>query len=332
MIYRLSLLLFLASLLVSCGGKKSAKETSATFQLFVGAISDPNLSGGVMVYGREASGENFAINVTSDTLSFPIPNGSWNFYAFGWDGASPMTGTLRCGEASANLDGGDAVVSFTLSDANCSNGNYGAAAYKTANQFKPLRLVHCTDLSGVIDGTSDCTGVLSGTSSYEITMETFGAVPSTPLTSTCISDSLNTTGITDTTLSLPTGGFYADFLSVKIKTFKGAGCTTLTREFVFNSGFESGSATSEFHDDTSFNVAFMEAPALVIIPTFSLQPGSKRETQTGGSLSIDSAVEYGVQTQNLTGGSLTFEVSRKATSEKLRYLENNNLQLNIGTK
>ena len=207
-------LIFLSIFLVSCGGKKGSKdETSASFKIFVGAISVTDLTGGIMVYGRSSAGENIAINITTASISLSIPNGSWDFYAFGWNGTDPMTGALRCGETSATLGGGNAAVSFNLSDANCDNGNYGSPSFKVVIQFKPLRLTHCTDTSGVIDGTSDCNGFLSITKSYQVSLFSFGnGITKSSLTSKCIDDLSNVGGDTTTTLNIPTGGFFAEFL------------------------------------------------------------------------------------------------------------------------
>jgi hypothetical protein len=52
MILKYFLLLILSFCLIGCGGKASPKKTSASFKIYTGAVSDPNLSGGVMVYGR----------------------------------------------------------------------------------------------------------------------------------------------------------------------------------------------------------------------------------------------------------------------------------------
>lgn len=333
MIYKLSLLLLLSSLLVSCGGKKSAKETSATFQLFVGAVSDPNLSGGAMVYGKEAGGETFAINVTSDSLSFPIPNGTWNFYAFGWDGATAMTGALRCGETTVTLDGGDAAVSFSLSDANCSNGNYGAPAFKVSNQFKPLRLVHCTDITGVVDGNSNCSGILSGTKSYEVSLATFGAVSSPALSSGCFDDSVNAGGDTDTVLNIPTGGFFAEFLSLSINTFKNASCGgSPTRNYLFNSGIEGGEADAIVHNNGTHSVIFLDAPVQVVIPGIQFSPTGGSKIATSTSYSIRSTAAVVMKTQESSSTSYKFKQNRKADVDKLRYSESTNFYLHTGNK
>jgi len=338
MVRRLFLFIVLGTLLVSCGGKKSKKlDTSATFQILVGAVSDPNLSGGVMVYGRAADGQNFAINVTSDSLSFPIPNGSWDFYAVGWDGATPLTGNIRCGDTSANLDGGDAVVSFTLSDANCANGNYGATTYKTGNQFRPLRLVHCTDITGVVNGTSDCNGLISSTMSYQISYETFGEVGGPPLEADCVDDAGNVGGNTNTTLNLPTGGFFANFLTVRIATFRQTGCAgSPSKEFFFDSGLEGGHPDSVLHPDAGHSVVFLDAPATIVVPGISNNPSSNnvREITNAGYKLKSIGVGLVIKKQDLTNAGYKIKSNRKAVVTKPKFSEatSTNYKLHVGTK
>ncbi len=333
MIFKYSLLLFISICLIGCGGKASKEKTSASFKIYAGAVSDPNLSGGVMVYGRSDTAENFAINVTSDSLSFPIPNGTWDFYVFGWDGVTSMTGTLRCGETSATLDGGDTVVSFNLSDANCSNGSFGAPSFKVANQFKPLRLVHCSDITGVVDGNSNCNGLLSGTKSYEVSLSTFGSVPSAPLTSGCFDDSVNAGGETDTVLNIPTGGLFADFLSLHVSAFKNTSCAGGSiREYDFNSGIEAGEADSVTYSNASYSVIFLEAPVPIVIPGIQFSPMGGRNLATSTSYSIKSTAAVVMKTTDSTSTSYVFKQNRKANVDKLRYSESTNFYLSTGNK
>ena len=333
MIFRSLILLFLSIALMSCGGKATPKKTSASFKIYTGAVSDPNLSGGVMVYGRSPGLPDFAINITSDSLSFPIPNGSWDFYVFGWDGASPMTGTLRCGETSATLDGGDTVVSFNLSDANCANGNFGSAAYKVSNQFKPLRIVHCSSTAGVIDGNSDCTGSLSATTkSYEVSFATFGPVASQPLIANCVNDALATTGITDTTLNIPTGGFFENFLSLNINTFNSANCSDQSGSFLYTAGIEAGANASVVFDNASFSTVFISIAApesLIFSPIAHAAPTDL----TSASYKIKkSAAGMVTKTQTSTSASYKFFQNRNADTNKPRFGTSSTYKIHLGNQ
>jgi hypothetical protein len=333
MIFKYTLLFFISICLIGCGGKASPKKTSASFKIYTGAVSDPNLSGGVMVYGRAPGLPDFAINVTSDSLSFPIPNGSWNFYVFGWDGASPMTGTLRCGETSATLDGGDTVVSFNLSDANCSNGNFGSAAYKVANQFKPLRIVHCSSTASVVDGNSDCTGSLSAnTKSYEVSFATFGSVASPPLIASCINEALATTGITDTTLNIPTGGFFENFLSLNINTYNSPNCSDQSGSFLYTAGIEAGANASVVFDNASYSAVFISIAA---VDSLAFSPLAHRAATdlTSASYKIkSSAAGMVTKTQTATSASYKFFQNRNADTDKPRYGTSSSYKIHLGNQ
>lgn len=337
MVRKIVIFLVMTATLVACGGKSSKEETSASFQLFVGAVSDPNLAGGVMVYGREAAGETFAINVTSDTLQFPIPNGNWNFYAFGWSGPNDLEGTLRCGEASAELNGGDAVVSFTLNSANCNNGNYGSAAYLTGDQVRPLRIVHCTDITGVVNGTSDCNGILSGTESFRIEMATFGAVPSPSLQAACVDDADAVTGITNTNLKIPTGGFFADFLSVRISTYRNTGCAGgASATYNFSAGLEANLSSSVLHPDGANTVLFLDAPATIIVPGIALNPSANHVKEvTNASYKLKNmGVGVVIKKQDITNANYKLKISRKAEVTKPKFTESasTNYKIHVGSE
>jgi hypothetical protein len=244
-----------------------------------------------------------------------------------------MTGTLRCGETSATLDGGNTVISFNLSDTNCSNGNYGAASYKVANQFKPLRLVHCTDISGVVNGNSTCTGLLSGTKSYEVSLSTFGSVASPPLSSGCFNDAVSTGGDTNTVLNIPTGGFFTDFLNLQVSTFKNISCAgSPTRDFEFVSGIEGGEADAIVFDNASYSVIFLDPPPVIVIPGIQFSPMGGRTLATSTSYSIRSTAGVVMKTQDSTSTSYVFKQNRKADVDKLRYSESTNFYLSTGNK
>lgn len=122
--FKLIVMFLLAtSLAVSCAGKKG--KTNSSFKLTLGGISSAYVSGGLMLYGKMLNGPSrFGKKVdASGTVSLELNNGSWEFFAIAWDGASDMqvASVLRCGKAAGVFAGGDATVSLNLDNATCND-------------------------------------------------------------------------------------------------------------------------------------------------------------------------------------------------------------------
>lgn len=143
-------------MLSSCGGK--AGKSSTSFSLNVGAIaSGAALSGGVVIRGTSSLGAEFFLPTTdANNISFPLPNGVWDFYVIGWknQAAGAMTGDNVCGaQLGVDLDGSDVAVSFNLSMANCTLAPAaGPETFTTSlpsGGFKMIDFVSCLTLAGV---------------------------------------------------------------------------------------------------------------------------------------------------------------------------------------
>lgn len=155
--------------LPSCGGKFDrlpAGQTAVSFQV----EGKPSaLLAGIMVYAVRADnpqskGARFVANEAT-SINWLIPNGNYNFYAFGY-ASNSMFGSTYCGSALGKpLSGGSTTVSLVLDDnAICglppfSPGGYGSA---DTHQTRPLYLGACASTGGDISQTdafsSSCNG------------------------------------------------------------------------------------------------------------------------------------------------------------------------------
>ncbi|MFZ9001653.1 MAG: hypothetical protein ACO20H_10130, partial [Bacteriovoracaceae bacterium] len=97
--------IFIFLLLLSCGGKKE-KSTQTKFKFSAGAAISQGYLGGVVVMGKSATNSFQMVipNAASD-VEVNIPDGVWDFSIIGWNGTSPMSGTLSCDRSSLTING-----------------------------------------------------------------------------------------------------------------------------------------------------------------------------------------------------------------------------------
>ena len=155
---KILLITFLAISLASCS--QGTGETSASLKVSMGAIAGAPASfpGGLMLYG--VSGDKaFGRVMGSDSIDELIPNGTWNFYAVGWDGPNAMEGKVFCGfVGNVNLNGDPVQVNLNATNANC-NGNLFTPAVNVAtntNSFPKIEIETCNTLSHVTGSGSVC--------------------------------------------------------------------------------------------------------------------------------------------------------------------------------
>jgi hypothetical protein len=108
----------------------------------------PILTGGLMVYATDQSGNSTAASVADETqpLQMSLPNGTYSFTAFGWDMPNIGGVTPRCGTSSQTytLTGVDTDVTISMNPTNCGNTSIYSPSYAVqSNTFIPLHLVFC---------------------------------------------------------------------------------------------------------------------------------------------------------------------------------------------
>lgn len=145
--------LFLGS---SCA--KKVETTPAKVKLSLSKIvnfSSGIGSGGAIIFGKSATGEQFGKVVSTNEITLDIPNGDWSFYSVMWNRVSSnMSDEVFCGKSSSKLAGVATTISMSLSNANCAdeifsgNDHYSVAASGALkNRFAQFYTEECDDLS-----------------------------------------------------------------------------------------------------------------------------------------------------------------------------------------
>lgn len=267
----------LSLVLTSCGGKRDAeKENSLT--IISAGISDINsvLPGGLMIFAHEASQDkSYAYHAYNGHTTLELDNGNWTFWAVGWKGGSNMVGPVRCAKTSMNLEGGDGRLVLLMNDSRCDDVDFAAAAYRASSQFKALKLVTCNSLAGVSAGTSNCSGTSGPALSYKIKFPQLDGPDASAYGNgsngleKCVAASGAGTGITTTSLLLPTGGsgVATSFLTTVVEVHNDGTCTDLNDTYVFPNGITStvtslDSSNVKIFDDVSETALFLKPEAV----------------------------------------------------------------------
>ena len=231
--------------MLSCSQEEGVK---AKFTFQIGAlVAGASFPGGIMVYGhttdRTAS---FGKYINGDQHTFKLKNGSWTFYAIGWDGASPLSGNVRCGSTSANLTGSDINVDLTMDSTGCDS-RFTPADYLQANSPQVLNLYTCNSLASLGVGNS-CDAQKGLHKSYRVVLPNYlvpasSLLPSTDngLRSQCISvNAADPISLAATAIKLPLGG-NAFALNTEIHAFITPDCSGANREvYKFSKGISQG--------------------------------------------------------------------------------------------
>ncbi len=170
-----NILIFSASLcfLLSCSHK--AGMTTSKIKIFganafaAGGVLATKANNGLMFYGRTVDGSmSFAKKIDSDTADLEFPNGTWNFYAVGWENTTAesvdlgLRGKVSCAKSLNNvLNGTAATVSLTISNANCDadfSSSVAATNGGTENKLANLSLYSCKSIANItsFSQTSAC--------------------------------------------------------------------------------------------------------------------------------------------------------------------------------
>ncbi|MBK23105.1 MAG: hypothetical protein CME70_03790 [Halobacteriovorax sp.] len=277
--------LLLASL-NSCGGKREKKKENSLTVLSA-AIGDLNsvLPGGLMIYAHEASKDlAYTYHAYNGHSTLELENGTWTFWAVGWKGGSKMTGPVRCGKTSMNLEGGDGTLALLMNDSRCDDVDFAASIYRASSQFKALRITSCNSLASVTAGTDNCSGVVGPAGSYKIKLPQLDGPDSTASNATstglevCIADGATGNGNTSTSLLLPTGGssIATSLFTTIIEVHTNSTCTALGDSYTFANGIasavtnQSASDVKIFSDTTEVSLYLKPSSVSVTQPTVTL--------------------------------------------------------------
>jgi hypothetical protein len=165
-------LAFMVLALVSCGkfeekfGRIHSGQTSVQIQM-----QNPGaevLTNGILIYAVNANNpQSRAARFIPDQnaqLNWLIPNGVYNFYAFGYSGAN-MTSNMYCAVAmNKALSGGGAVIDLALNSVGvCGQAPFGPGNYSNnGDQTVPLNIAVCSPAGGDISATNNSAGCDGG--------------------------------------------------------------------------------------------------------------------------------------------------------------------------
>ena len=155
-------ILFLTLVLICSSCSKKGAGTPAKLRLLSSAITAGlTTSGGALITGKSSNGDAFqmGLQLGNEATDIELSPGTWEFAAITWEnenGEGPLSGTNRCALTSATVEGEEVVVNLNLSPATCALSFFSIPENLTTNQFNSLRLVACSNLSGVINDTSSC--------------------------------------------------------------------------------------------------------------------------------------------------------------------------------
>jgi len=184
---KLFLLLILFLSLISCGERQ---QTTANFKVTMGAIagSPADFQGGLIVYGHSGPETFSRIMASTTSGDEEVTNGSWNFYAIGWEGPGAMEGKVFCGLVpGVDLNGVPSEISIVANNANCANPFFTPETYRKngAIRFPKVQIESCKDISAITGVAQNCDYNLSTglnnkghVGSYQFILQSFNRVGS----------------------------------------------------------------------------------------------------------------------------------------------------------
>jgi hypothetical protein len=219
-----SFLMVLSFLLVGCSNQK---KSSAKLKINLGNLLNMPAGigdGGAILFGQSSAGEIFGKAITASELDLTLNNGQWKFWAFFWDNAnvaSLLNGNVLCGKTTANLNGGNASLSISVTNAACNDpeissiptynlivpGTSGTTANTatTLVKFPQIMMEDCDNLTKNVGGTC---GILNqgGVMSYKLIFQEYEQTGAGPIS---FSGNQISTACQSMSYSDPIGGFRA---------------------------------------------------------------------------------------------------------------------------
>lgn len=158
MTFKNHLLIATALAFIVSGCSKKVETTPAKVKLSLSKIvnfSSGIGSGGAIIFGKSAAGQQFGKVVSANEETLDLPNGDWSFYSVMWNRVSSnMSDEVYCGKTATKLSGLATTISMSLNNANCAEGIFSDGdhySYSTAggmkNRFAQFFTEECDDLS-----------------------------------------------------------------------------------------------------------------------------------------------------------------------------------------
>lgn len=221
----------------------------------------PAQEGGVVIWGVKSDGSStFSLLLENDSEPASkdhIPNGSWNFYAVGWDDTTNnFEGTARCATASAELGGTKAIVDLNLTAGSCTAAAFGVSGFFSGGSPKPLRFIRCNTLPASVDGTQNCDGgaTVGDFASFRVSLVehelgSLGTQAANPdrLSSQCFNPGLTgSSSVGSSAMLLPVGASAGSPLIYEVKGFTDAACSANETTFTFSQGLGANAPANSF--------------------------------------------------------------------------------------
>lgn len=151
--YKVLLLIFVSFFVMSCS--PNVKKTSAKLKLNLSGITNiSNIgSGGVLLFGKSSTGEQFGKLVSGSELDMDLANGDWNFYAVMWENnfASNFNDTVYCGKSAQVLNGAAVSVGLKLTNDQCAGADFSIGNHYVGAsgkiRFPDLYIEECDELN-----------------------------------------------------------------------------------------------------------------------------------------------------------------------------------------
>jgi len=147
------LLILINFFIMSCS--PSVKKTSAKLKLNLSGITNFNSnigSGGVLLFGKSSTGEQFGKLVNGPELDMDLANGDWSFYAVMWENnfASNFSDTVYCGKSVQVLNGAAISIGLSLTNAQCAGADFSSGNHYVSGsskiRFPDLYIEECDEL------------------------------------------------------------------------------------------------------------------------------------------------------------------------------------------
>ncbi len=243
--------------------------------------------------------------------------GSWRIFAVGWTGENQLLGQQKCGSTDVTLVGGvTSTINLNLTTANCAGEDFSASEHLQSNQFLPLKLISCNDLTNKSAG-SNCDGPAKGNlKSYRIIFSDYNsslelASPQAGLISPCFNGDASFNSVTPTSLSIPVGKAGLSPIRVVVESFDTLGCSGMKKNFIFVDGLKNKAEDRLVYSSGGYTEVFLKtitsSPNISYFANYSITQGLVIPIITpynvGGSAMTWSAtgLPIGLSINSLTG-------------------------------
>lgn len=206
MIKQLLLIGILLSL-VACSGE--SQKAKVKVSLGYASIGVPNFNGGFIIWAKHESGRKISVGLppgSVDVGELELELGKWSFFAFGFDGSSPMSGPVYCEHIDPNIVAEQNALNLIVAQEKCIRPDVVPNEFKDASgSLQTVRFHSCNKLDSVVPG-GNCNNTLKGSwKSFRVVVPSMGFPGADKkLVSACVSESAaSTSSVLDSLIKLP---------------------------------------------------------------------------------------------------------------------------------